>query len=47
MEAEPNILDPHGSTIPGLMILVVSIAFTLPEDGRRDALDPRLRTRVD
>jgi ABC-type dipeptide/oligopeptide/nickel transport system permease subunit len=38
---------PHVSTIPGLMILLVSIAFNLLGDGLRDALDPRLRTRVD
>jgi ABC-type dipeptide/oligopeptide/nickel transport system permease subunit len=38
---------PHVSTIPGVMILVVSIAFNLLGDGLRDALDPRLRTRID
>lgn len=38
---------PHVSTIPGQMILVVSIAFNLLGDGLRDALDPCLRTRVD
>ena len=38
---------PHVSTVPGLMILVVSIAFNLLGDGLRDALDPRLRTQLD
>jgi ABC-type dipeptide/oligopeptide/nickel transport system permease subunit len=38
---------PHVSTIPGLVILVVSIAFNLLGDGLRDALDPRLRTPID
>jgi ABC-type dipeptide/oligopeptide/nickel transport system permease subunit len=38
---------PHVATIPGLMILAVSVAFNLLGDGLRDALDPRLRTPLD
>ncbi|MBI3330447.1 MAG: ABC transporter permease [Nitrospinae bacterium] len=38
---------PHVSTIPGIVILIVSVAFNLLGDGLRDALDPRLRTRID
>lgn len=34
----------HVATIPGLMILVVSLAFNLIGDGVRDALDPRKQT---
>ncbi len=36
-------IAPHVATIPGLVILLVSIAFNLLGDGLRDALDPRLR----
>ena len=36
-------IAPHVSTIPGLVILLVSVAFNLLGDGLRDALDPRLR----
>ena len=36
-------ITPHVATIPGLVILLVSIAFNLLGDGLRDALDPRLR----
>jgi peptide/nickel transport system permease protein len=35
---------PHGATIPGLVIFVVTLAFNVLGDGLRDALDPRLRT---
>jgi ABC-type dipeptide/oligopeptide/nickel transport system permease subunit len=38
---------PHVATIPGLAILIVSVAFNLLGDGLRDALDPRLRTQLD
>ncbi len=38
---------PHVATIPGLVILIVSVAFNLLGDGLRDALDPRLRTQLD
>ncbi len=31
------------STVPGIAILVTSLAFNLLGDGLRDALDPRLR----
>lgn len=34
----------HVATIPGLLILVVSLAFNLVGDGLRDALDPRKQT---
>lgn len=34
---------PHVSAIPGLMLLLVALAFNLVGDGLRDALDPRLR----
>jgi peptide/nickel transport system permease protein len=34
---------PHVATIPGLVILLVSVACNLLGDGLRDALDPRLR----
>jgi peptide/nickel transport system permease protein len=34
----------HVATIPGLVILVVSLAFNLVGDGLRDALDPRKQT---
>jgi peptide/nickel transport system permease protein len=36
-------IAPHVATIPGLVILLVSVAFNLLGDGLRDALDPRLR----
>ena len=36
-------ITPHVATIPGLVILLVSVAFNLLGDGLRDALDPRLR----
>jgi ABC-type dipeptide/oligopeptide/nickel transport system permease subunit len=38
---------PHVATIPGLVILAISVAFNLLGDGLRDALDPRLRTQLD
>jgi peptide/nickel transport system permease protein len=34
---------PHVSTIPGLMIFVVTLSFNVLGDALRDALDPRLR----
>lgn len=34
---------PHVSVLPGLVLLVVALAFNLVGDGLRDALDPRLR----
>jgi len=34
---------PHVSAIPGLMLLLVALAFNLVGDGLRDALDPKLR----
>lgn len=34
---------PHVSAIPGVMLLLVALAFNLVGDGLRDALDPRLR----
>lgn len=34
---------PHVSIIPGVMLLLVALAFNLIGDGLRDALDPRLR----
>jgi peptide/nickel transport system permease protein len=34
----------HVAAIPGLLILVVSLAFNLVGDGIRDALDPRKQT---
>lgn len=34
----------HVATIPGLMILIVALAFNLVGDGVRDALDPRKQT---
>lgn len=36
---------PHVATIPGLMILIVSLAFNMLGDGLRDALDPHLKTQ--
>jgi peptide/nickel transport system permease protein len=36
-------IAPHVATIPGLVILLVSVACNLLGDGLRDALDPRLR----
>jgi peptide/nickel transport system permease protein len=35
---------PHVATIPGLVILVVALAFNLLGDGVRDALDPHKQT---
>jgi peptide/nickel transport system permease protein len=34
---------PHVATIPGFMILIMSVSLNLLGDGLRDALDPRLR----
>ena len=34
---------PHVATVPGLLILLVTMGFNLFGDGLRDALDPRLR----
>jgi ABC-type dipeptide/oligopeptide/nickel transport system permease subunit len=33
----------HLTTIPGLCIMVMVLAFNLLGDGLRDALDPRLK----
>ena len=35
---------PHVATIPGITIVIVSLAFNVAGDGIRDALDPRRRT---
>ena len=35
---------PHVTVVPGLMIVVLAVAFNLLGDGIRDLLDPRLRT---
>ena len=37
---------PWVSTVPGIAIVVVSLAFNYVGDGLRVALDPRLRTRL-
>lgn len=37
---------PHEATVPGLVILVVVLAFNLIGDGVRDLFDPRSRERV-
>jgi peptide/nickel transport system permease protein len=34
----------HVATVPGLVILVVALAFNLLGDGIRDALDPHKQT---
>jgi ABC-type dipeptide/oligopeptide/nickel transport system permease subunit len=36
---------PHATAFPGLVIVVVSLAFSFVGDGLRDALDPRARLR--
>ena len=36
---------PHATAFPGLVIVVVSLAFSFIGDGLRDALDPRARIR--
>jgi peptide/nickel transport system permease protein len=36
-------IAPHVSTVPGVVLLLVALAFNLLGDGLRDALDPRLR----
>jgi peptide/nickel transport system permease protein len=36
---------PHATAFPGLVIVVVSLAFSFVGDGLRDALDPRARVR--
>jgi peptide/nickel transport system permease protein len=38
-------VDPWVSTLPGLMILLLALAFNFVGDGLRDALDPSLRSR--
>lgn len=35
---------PHVATIPGIVIVIVALAFNFVGDGIRDALDPRQRT---
>jgi peptide/nickel transport system permease protein len=37
---------PHVATIPGILIVVVALAFNFIGDGIRDALDPRQRTTL-
>jgi ABC-type dipeptide/oligopeptide/nickel transport system permease subunit len=37
---------PHVATIPGVLIVVVALAFNFIGDGIRDALDPRQRTTL-
>ncbi len=34
---------PHATVVPGIAILIVSLAFNILGDGLRDALDPRMR----
>lgn len=36
--------SPHVATIPGVIIVIVALAFNFVGDGIRDALDPRQRT---
>jgi peptide/nickel transport system permease protein len=36
---------PHATIVPGLVIVLVSLAFSFVGDGLRDALDPRARVR--
>jgi len=36
--------SPHVATIPGIIIVIVALAFNFVGDGIRDALDPRQRT---
>jgi len=38
-------IAPHVATIPGLAIVIITLAFNLLGDGLRDALDPHLRVR--
>jgi peptide/nickel transport system permease protein len=38
-------VDPWVSTLPGLMILLLALAFNFVGDGLRDALDPAIRSR--
>ena len=35
---------PHIATIPGVMVLIVALAFNVAGDGIRDAMDPRRRS---
>lgn len=35
---------PHVATIPGIVVLIVALAFNVAGDGIRDALDPRRRS---
>ena len=37
---------PHVATVPGIVIIIVALAFNFVGDGIRDALDPRQRTQV-
>jgi ABC-type dipeptide/oligopeptide/nickel transport system permease subunit len=36
---------PHVTFFPGVMIVLVALAFGFVGDGLRDAIDPRLRSR--
>jgi len=40
---EVLVVAPHVAAFPGLMLLMLSLAFNFLGDGLRDALDPRLR----
>ena len=40
---EVLVVAPHVAALPGLMLLIFSLAFNFVGDGLRDALDPRLR----
>jgi peptide/nickel transport system permease protein len=40
---EVLVIAPHVAALPGLMLLIFSLAFNFLGDGLRDALDPRLR----
>ncbi len=40
---EVLVVAPHVAALPGLMLLIFSLAFNFLGDGLRDALDPRLR----
>ncbi len=37
---------PHATVIPGLAIMIVSLAFNILGDGLRDTLDPRMRSGI-
>ncbi len=37
---------PHATVIPGVAIMIVTLAFNILGDGLRDALDPRMRAGI-